>query len=180
VTAPNRILLIGMMGAGKSTTGHLLAARLGWPFVDSDDEVIRLTGRSVPEIWKEDGEAAFRAQESQVLAAVISSDGPVVVGVAGGAVLDPANQARIQKAGLVVWLRADAAALAARVGDGAGRPLLEGGAADALRRLSAARAPIYADLADLTFDVDQLSPPQVVDRIVSALHDRCAREPTDA
>jgi shikimate kinase len=180
VTTVSRVLLIGMMGAGKSTTGHLLAMRLGWPFLDSDDEVIRTTGRTVPEIWKADGEAAFRAEESRVLAAATTSDGPVVIGVAGGAVLDPENQARIRKAGLVVWLRADVAVLAERVGDGVGRPLLEGGPAAAIRRLSAARAPIYADLADLTFDVDRMSPPQVVDRIVAALHARQTVEATDA
>ena len=72
----------------------------------------------------------------------------------------------------MVWLRADVAVLAARVGAGAGRPLLEGGPAEALARLAAERAPIYAELADLAFDVDRMSPPQVVDRIVAALHDR--------
>ncbi len=177
---PSRVLLIGMMGAGKSTTGHLLAARLGWPFLDSDDEVIRLTGRTIPEIWKADGEAAFRAEESRVLAAATTSDGPVVIGVAGGAVLDAGNQSRIRQAGLVVWLRADVASLAARVGDGVGRPLLEGEPAAAIRRLSAARAPIYTELADLTFDVDRMAPPQVVDRIVAAVHDRWPPERTDA
>jgi shikimate kinase len=180
MTAPCRVLLIGMMGAGKSTTGHLLGGRLGWPFLDSDDEVTRLTGRTVPEIWKADGEAAFRAEESRVLAAATASDGPVVIGVAGGAVLDSGNRARIRNAGLVVWLRADIAVLAARVGDGAGRPLLEEGPAAALQRLSAARAPIYAELADLTFDVDRLSPPQVVDQIVAAVHDRWPGEGTNA
>jgi shikimate kinase len=164
------VLLIGMMGAGKSTTGQLLAARLGWPFLDSDDEVVRLTGRTIPEIWKADGEAAFRAEERRVLASAATSDGPVVIGVAGGAVLDPDNRARIRKAGLVVWLRADVAALAARVGEGAGRPLLEEGPADAMRRLSLARAPVYAELAELTIDVDRLSPRQVVDRIMTAIH----------
>ncbi len=180
MTAPARVLLIGMMGAGKSTTGHLLAARLGWPFLDSDDEVFRVTGRTVPEIWKADGEAAFRAEESRVLAAATTSDAPVVIGVAGGAVLDPGNQNQIRQAGLVVWLRAEVAVLSARVGDGVGRPLLEGEPAAALRRLTAARAPIYADLADLTFDVDRMAPPQVVDRIVAAVHDRWPRERTDA
>lgn len=169
-----------MMGAGKSTTGHLLAARLGWPFLDSDDEVFRLTGRTVPEIWKADGEAAFRAEESRVLATATTSDGPVVVGVAGGAVLDPGNRDRIRKAGLVVWLRADVSVLAARIGEGTGRPLLEGQPAAALLRLAAARAPIYAELADLTFDVDWLSPPQVVDRVVAAVADRCPGEGTHA
>lgn len=172
MTAPPRVLLIGMMGAGKSTTGHLLAARLGWPYVDSDDEVSRRTGRTVPEIWKADGEAAFRAEESRALAEATTSDGPAVVAVAGGAVLDRGNRARVRGAGLVVWLRADVAVLAARVGAGIGRPLLEGGPAEALRRLSTERAPIYEELADLIFDVDRLAPPEVVNRIVAALHER--------
>jgi shikimate kinase len=172
MSAPPRVLLIGMMGAGKSTTGHLLSKRLGWPYLDSDDEIQRQTGRTVPEIWKADGEAAFRAQESRVLAEATTSDGPVVVAVAGGAVLDPENRARIRRAGLVVWLRADVAVLAARVGTGTGRPLLEGGPLAAMARLTEVRAPIYADLADLALDVDRLSPPQVVDRIVAALRER--------
>ena len=172
MSSPPRVLLIGMMGAGKSTTGHLLSKRLGWPYLDSDDEIHRQTGRTVPEIWKQDGEAAFRAEESRVLAEATTSDGPVVIAVAGGAVLDPDNRARIRGAGLVVWLRADVAVLAARVGSGTGRPLLEGGPAAAMQRLSEVRAPIYADLADLTLDVDRMSPPQVVDRILAALRDR--------
>jgi shikimate kinase len=161
-----------MMGAGKSTTGHLLAERLGWTYLDSDDEIVRQTGRTVPEIWKADGEVAFRAEESRVLAQATTTDGPVVVAVAGGAVLDRDNRARIKGAGLIVWLRADVPVLAARVGTGAGRPLLERGPAAALQRLSAERSPIYAGLADVTFDVDTLAPPQVVDRIVVALRQR--------
>ena len=172
MSSPPRVLLIGMMGAGKSTTGHLLSKRLGWPYLDSDDEIHHQTGRTVPEIWKQDGEAAFRAEESRVLAEATTSDGPAVIAVAGGAVLDPDNRARIRGAGLVVWLRADVAVLAARVGSGTGRPLLEGGPAAAMQRLTEVRAPIYADLADLALDVDRMSPPQVVDRILAALRDR--------
>ncbi len=172
MSLPPRVLLIGMMGAGKSTTGHLLSKRLGWPYLDSDDEIHHQTGRTVPEIWKQDGEAAFRAEESRVLAEATTSDGPAVIAVAGGAVLDPDNRARIRGAGLVVWLRADVAVLAARVGSGTGRPLLEGGPAAAMQRLTEVRAPIYADLADLALDVDRMSPPQVVDRILAALRDR--------
>jgi shikimate kinase len=172
VTSPPRVLLIGMMGAGKSTTGHLLSERLGWPYLDSDDEIERQTGRTVPEIWKAEGEAAFRAEETRVLAQATTSDGPVVVSVAGGAVLDPENRPRIRGAGLVVWLRAGVAVLTARVGGGVGRPLLEGGPAAAIAQLSEARAPIYAELADVVFDVDRMSPPQVVDAILAALRDR--------
>jgi shikimate kinase len=180
MSSPPRVLLIGMMGAGKSTTGHLLSKRLGWPYLDSDDEIHRQTGRTVPEIWKADGEAAFRAEETKVLAEATTSDGPVVISVAGGAVLAPENRARIRGAGLVVWLRADVAVLAARVGAGAGRPLLEGGPAAAIERLTEVRAPIYAELADLTLDVDRMSPPQVVERIVGALGERGVDVGSDA
>jgi shikimate kinase len=172
MSSPPRVLLIGMMGAGKSTTGHLLSKRLGWPYLDSDEEIYHQTGRTVPEIWKQDGEAAFRAEESRVLAEATTSDGPAVIAVAGGAVLDPDNRARIRGAGLVVWLRADVAVLAERVGSGVGRPLLEEGAAAAMQRLTEVRAPIYAELADLALDVDRMSPPQVVDRILAALRER--------
>ena len=169
MSRPTRVLLIGMMGAGKSTTGKLLSERLGWPYLDSDDEIERQTGKTVPEIWKAEGEPAFRAQEARVLAQACTSDNPSVVSVAGGAVLDPDNRARIRRAGMIVWLRADVSTLARRVGAGAGRPLLEGGPAEALARLYEQRAPIYAELADLVFDVDRMAPPQVVDEIVAAL-----------
>jgi shikimate kinase len=172
VKHPPRVLLIGMMGAGKSTTGKLLAERLGWPYLDSDDEIERQTGKTVPEIWKAEGEPAFRAEESRVLAEAATSDGPAVISVAGGAVLDLENRAVIRRAGLTVWLRADVMTLARRVGTGEGRPLLDGGPAAALQHLSAERAPIYAELADLVFDVDQLAPPQIVDKIVAAVRDQ--------
>lgn len=174
MTSPSRVLLIGMMGAGKSTTGQLLARRLGWPYLDSDAEIERQTGRTVPEIWRAEGEPAFRAEESKVLAQATTSEGPAVIAVAGGAVLDPDNRVRIRGAGLVVWLRADVSVLAARVGSGVGRPLLDDGPAAALARLYEGREPIYEELADVIFDVDRMPPPEVVDRIVETLNERTA------
>jgi shikimate kinase len=169
VGSAERVLLIGMMGAGKTTIGRTLAQRLGWRHLDSDEQVERATGRTVPEILGADGEAAFRVAESAALADAIDSGPGVVVSVAGGAVLDPANRRRIQQAGTVVWLRADVDTLARRVGGGEGRPLLGDDPAAALRRLYEQRRPVYEQLADVVVDVDHLAPGQAVDRIVEAL-----------
>ena len=145
-----------MMGSGKTTVGRALAARLGWEYVDSDEQVQAATGRTVPEIFASEGEAAFRAQEKRALAEALASDRPAVVGVAGGAVLDPDNRRRLRGSGLVVWLRARIDTLARRVGDGEGRPLLEHDPEGTLRRLGEERRPFYEELADVVVDVDDL------------------------
>ena len=166
---PERILLVGMMGVGKSTVGRALAQRLGWSYFDSDEQVMQRTGRTVPELFAELGEAAFRAEEKQALAEAVAADGPVVVSVAGGAVLDPDNRRLLHKAGTVVWLRAGVPTLAGRVGDGEGRPLLGDDPATALASLYEERRPVYAALADLVVDVDAVTPDQAVEEIVGAL-----------
>ncbi len=164
-----RILLVGMMGAGKTTTGRLLAERLGWGYRDSDADVEASTGLSVPDLFARDGEAAFRAAEAAVLADACADAAPCVVSVAGGAVLSPENRRLITASGTVVWLRARPATLAGRVGDGAGRPLLGDDPADAMARLNDVRAPLYAEVADLVIDVDDLRPDDVVRRILDAV-----------
>lgn len=172
-----------MMGVGKSLAGRLVASRLGWPHVDTDDEVEQRTGSTVARVFAEQGEAGFRAAESRVLTEVLSGAVPAVVSVAGGAVLAAGNRRLIEDSGLVVWLRADLAVLAHRVEGGGHRPLLEGGVhrpqldsdrKSRLARLYAERRPVYEALADVVIDVDQLGPDEVADQVVAAWRNRAA------
>ena len=163
-----RILLVGMMGAGKTTTGRMVAGRLGWDYRDSDADVEAETGLTVPELFARDGEASFRQAEADVLADACTASAPSVVSVAGGAVLRPDNRRLIAASGTVVWLRARPETLAARVGDGVGRPLLGDDPAAAMVRLSVERAPFYAEVADLVIDVDELPAEEVARRILAA------------
>lgn len=175
-TPGGHLLLVGMMGAGKTTVGALVAARLGCAHFDSDAQIEAETGRTVPEILAADGEPAFRRMESLVLRQAVAEPPPVVISVAGGAVLDPANRACLRAAGTVVWLRADPATLAQRVGDGAGRPLLDGDPLGAMVRLEAVRRPLYEAVADVTVDVGGRNPAEVANEILAA-RDRLATAP---
>lgn len=183
--APGRpILLVGMMGVGKTTVGRLLAARLGRPYVDSDEEVEAATGRTVRELFEEGGEQAFRPLESQALASAFRDGRPLVVGVAGGAVLDPGNRALIRRKGTVVWLRATPETLARRIARPSGttdgttdasghrtdhRPLLEHDPEGVLRRLATERRGLYEAVADAVVDVDDVEPAAAVDRVLVAI-----------
>ena len=169
VPPSGKILLVGMMGAGKSTVGRLLADRLGWTYLDSDEQVTSRTGRTVPELFAERGEAEFRSEEKRALTEAVGLDGPAVVAVAGGAVLDPDNRRQIRGGGTVVWLRADVGTLAGRVGDGHGRPLLGDDPASALAELYEQRRPLYAEVAHVVVDVESLTPDQTADRILEAV-----------
>ena len=163
-----RVALVGMMGAGKSVVGRLVAARLGWPWVDSDEEVQRGTGRTVAQLFGERGEAAFRAEEARVLADALAREGPLVISVAGGAVLRPDNRRVLRNGALVVWLRAELDTLARRAAGGDHRPLLAGDHAARLAALYAVRGPYYEELADVVVDVDAIGPGEVADRVVAA------------
>jgi shikimate kinase len=164
----SHILLVGMMGAGKTTTGQSVARRLGWKYKDSDADVEAATGLTVPELFARDGEAAFRAAEAKVLNIACADESPTVISVAGGAVLNSDNRRLIEASGTVVWLRARPETLAGRVGDGGGRPLLGEDPAEAMVRLFEERAPYYEEVADSVIDVEDLTVEAVADRVMAA------------
>ena len=149
------VVLVGMPGAGKSSVGRRLAKKLDRPFVDADDELVRRSGRTVRDWFAEEGEEAFRAAESDLLADLLAAPGPSVIAAGGGAVLAPANRALLKEQATVVWLRAGVPYLLSRVLQKQDhRPLLDEDPEAALTRLHAARTPLYAEVADITLDVE--------------------------
>jgi shikimate kinase len=161
----DHVVLVGMMGSGKTCVGRQLASRLGLGFVDSDEQIERREGRTVRQIFEADGEAAFRKLEAEALAAAVGSSARAVVAAAGGVVLDAGNRELLRRAGTVVWLRASPEVLAARVRDGDHRPLLGDDALAVLRRLDAERALLYDEVANAVLDVGDLSPDEAATRI---------------
>jgi shikimate kinase len=162
------IVLVGLMGSGKTTVGQLLAGRLHRPFFDSDAMVEARTGRTVREIFETDGEAAYRPLETDALLEALSSPEPAVVAAAGGVVLSPVNrQALREHAARVVWLRADPSLLVERALRQDHRPLLEQDPAGTLLRMAADRTSLYMDVADEVIEVDHLTPAQVADRVMA-------------
>ncbi|PDO11763.1 MAG: shikimate kinase [Candidatus Reconcilbacillus cellulovorans] len=164
------IVLVGFMGTGKSTVGALLASRLGRPFVDTDRLVEETAGMSVSDIFERYGEAEFRRRESEALVRALAGE-PAVVATGGGAVLSEANRRAMTGAGFVVALVADPEVLTARLGRGAGRPLLSGDVRERVFRLLEERRHAY-DFADLRVDTSHLSPEQVARKILEVFWSR--------
>ncbi len=165
------IFLIGYRGSGKSTIGPLLASRLGCSFRDSDTEIEKRSGRSIAEIFSSDGEASFREIERVIIAALIEElrDGPAVVSLGGGAVLDERTRGIMRQSGRTIWLDADAKVLVARLENDPGPhrpPLSELGLVAEVRSMLDKRCPIYAECADLRINVESLQPEMIVEEIV--------------
>lgn len=163
------VVLVGMMGAGKTAVGTMLARVLGVPFLDSDEEIVRAAQMPIAEIFARDGEPFFRARESEVLARLLG-DMPAVISTGGGAFLSEANRALIARHGISVWLKADLELLWLRVRHKATRPLLR--TADpkgTLESLLAARAPVYA-LAQVAVEAEpELSVEHMAQKVIGAL-----------
>lgn len=158
------IILVGFMGTGKSTVGRLVADRLGWPFTDSDRFIEQEQGMPIPSIFRERGEAAFRALETDALKRLIGQGGRVIA-TGGGAVLAEDNRKVMLAGGLVVALKASPDTIISRVGGGVDRPLLAGNVRDNVMRLYEQRKTAY-DFADLIVQTDGLTADEVAEHIL--------------
>src|SRR6266513_2594775 len=161
------IVLVGFMGAGKSVCGRLLARRLGRCFVETDDMIVSRDGRSIPDIFREAGEEAFRRLEGEVLEALTLKSGDVIA-TGGGLPCREGRMDALRALGTVVWLAGDLADLHERARRSGDRPMLAGRSAEALEALYRAREPYYR-LAHITVDTRGLGPDQVVARVLAAL-----------
>lgn len=166
---PTRVLLLGMMGSGKSSVGRALSERTGWPFVDNDALVERATGLTARELLRDLCEDAMRDAESEALRTGLAIPAPAIVATAAGTILRDEDRRAIAGGGLVVWLRADPSVLAARAVGAAHRPWLDDDPAAWFERTIDARAPLYRSIADVEVDTGSSDPGAAADRIVERL-----------
>ena len=164
-----KAVLVGLPGAGKTTTGRRLASRLGVAFADSDALIERRFGRSVPEIFAADGEVEFRRVEAIIVAEALAEFGGVLA-LGGGAILTPSTRAALAAGATpVILLRSSVRTLSRRVGDGGGRPLLVGNPTARLSALAVAREPLYREVATHVVSTDHRSSSRVATEIAELL-----------
>jgi shikimate kinase len=162
------LVLVGLMGAGKSSVGKRCAELLDRPFVDTDELVVASAGVPFDDLWAAEGESGFRARERVAVADAAASPTPLVIACGGGAVLDPDNRRALRASGLVVWLAAEPTVLATRLAGDESRPLLAGGdRAATLTRLADTRAAAYEAAADVTVATDDRSVDEVATAVVA-------------
>jgi shikimate kinase len=165
------IVLVGMMGAGKSSIGRRLGARLGLPFIDADIEIEERAGMTIPELFEKYGEAYFRAGEARVIARLLDG-GPRVLATGGGAFMNANTRALIRAQGISVWLKADFDLLLRRIKRRNDRPMLKtDDPASRLKALIEVRYPVYAE-ADLIIHSRDAPHEVVVEEIISTIADR--------
>jgi shikimate kinase len=170
------VVLVGMMGAGKSSVGRRLAARLGVSFVDADSEIEKAAGMTIAEIFAAHGEPYFRSGEARVIARLLEG-GPQVLATGGGAYMNPQTRDAVRASGISVWLRATVDVLTRRIKRRGDRPLLKNvDQTETLRRLIEERYPIYAE-ADLTVESRDVPHDTIVDEIVAGLRERLVGKP---
>src|ERR1700757_1021881 len=163
------IVLVGLMGAGKTAIGKRLAAQLGLPFYDADQEIERAAGMPVAEIFRTHGQASFRAGEKRVIERLLAK-GRIVLAPGGGAFMDPETRRTIRERATSIWLRCPLPVLLQRVQGRTHRPLLNtGNPAETLARLSAERSPIYAQ-ADIIVDGSEDPPHVTTTNVITALN----------
>ena len=164
----NSLVLIGLMGAGKSAVGRRLAASLNLPFTDADSEIEAAAGQSIAEIFAEHGEAYFRTGERKVIARLLEN-GPQVLATGGGAYMDPETRAAVKEHGISIWLKASLRVLMKRVGRRDNRPLLQvDNPETVMKKLMAERDPVYAE-ADITVESKEAPHEVMVGSIIDAL-----------
>jgi shikimate kinase len=164
------LVLVGLMGVGKTTVGAILARRLGRELVDSDLRIEALTGRTVKQILADGGVTELRRHEAAALFDALGDPEPRVIAAAGGVVLDADHRRRLVAAGAdVVWLTGDPDLLAPRTATRGHRPWLDDDPVGTLRRMHLERAPLYRDVAAHTVAVDGLTPDQVADRVLETV-----------
>jgi shikimate kinase len=161
------LVLVGLMGCGKTSVGRRLASALNWRFVDADEEIERSANKSVPEIFNEYGEQHFRDGERRVIARLLK-EGPLVLATGGGAFMNATTRANIKASGISIWLKADLHVLMKRVLRRDNRPLLKHDPEGTMRRLMAERYPTYA-LADLTVESREVPHDDMVSHILNSL-----------
>ena len=166
--ADQRVLLIGMMGAGKSTVGRELSTRTGWPYIDNDDVLRRQTGREPAEIRATEGEDVLHLAETDALDEALGMAPPSIIGAAAAVVLDPAVREALREGGHVVWLRARPETLLERIKAGSGRRE-DAADPDWLRKRARERDTLYASVAAQIVDVDDRSPAEIADEILDRL-----------
>jgi shikimate kinase len=162
------VVLVGLMGSGKSTVGALVAEATGRVMIDADVAISSLTGMAVRQLWEGGGEEAYRQMESQVVLEGLAGTVSCVIAAPGGVVLDPVVRAALAHA-FVVWLRTDPATLAGRVRPGDHRPLLADRPFEVLSAMALDRSELYAEVSDVTIDTDHVDTESVAAAVLQHL-----------